>query len=317
MDHGQRRQKIAGLLLGVALLLPIAACDRLSSMGRQEGGKAFIDSKIPSDLPPRYFPPSGFVFSGFKTRGLPEARYGVAAPPINPKAQVLILVEAEYPAEAYFGIMRDLLDGGYSVWLLEMPGQGGAGHFKRQAEAIDIESPKISQSVIEDFVTKVINPDAQKPLIILGSGVSATQALNLSRTSLGPKIKAIYAYDPYLGSGLKRGALWKRDQTTSGHLGGVAQAWQVYNPDLRLRAKTDRWIQAQDQTYKALSQPSVRQIIPLSKDPVKLWVLSPEVTTSDRQKALNRLCKQLRNCEARSVENMGELGAEIVATTKL
>src|SRR5476651_2503184 len=124
-------------VFAAAMLLSVASCSKLEqAAGAVQPGKAYLDSQIPPGLSPQYFPPEGFVWGAYRAGSLPEARYGVASPPINPKAQVLILTDADYPAEAYFQLTRQLLDAGYGVWLLEVPGQGGAGHYLLQGDRV-------------------------------------------------------------------------------------------------------------------------------------------------------------------------------------
>lgn len=303
------RYAIAMLVVSIGL----AACDKFESLNRNETGKAFINSQIPPDLAPKYYPPSGFVFSGFKTRGLPEARYGVASPPINPRAQVLILVEADYPAEAYFGIMRDLLDGGYSVWLLELPGQGGAGRFDHQHEAIDMPDYHDGMNVIHDFINNVISPTESKPLYLIGTGVSATQSLVVYKTSQPSKIKGVFAYDPYTGTPMTRGDIWHRQDKIETQIGQIAQSWQIFNPDLRLKAHSDKWIEAQQKIVKALNAPNLPNIS-LKQTTHKVWVLAPEVATPTQSRSLKQICHTVENCSILGIDTMSDIGSEIVST---
>jgi len=296
-------------LLSVGLL----ACDKIQSLGRNESGKAFINSQIPSDLAPKYYPPSGFVFSGFKTRGLPEARYGVASPPINPRAQVLILVEADYPAEAYFGIMRDLLDGGYSVWLLELPGQGGAGRYHQQHEAIDMPDYRDGIGVINDFINDVISPTDNKPLYIVSSGVSATQSLLIFKSSQLGKIKGIFAYEPYTGAPMKRGELWHRQDKIETTLGKIAQSWQIFNPDLRLKARSDNWIDAQQKIVKALNTPNLPNLN-LNHSVNKVWMLTSKSDTPAQIKSLKQICPTFTDCQFQTIDNLSDIGSDVVKT---
>ncbi len=76
----------------------------------------------------RFYPPENWAWGLIEVGDAPAQRYGVAAPAVTARADVLILPDAGETAETWFETARDLTASGYAVWVLEgCAGQGGSG----------------------------------------------------------------------------------------------------------------------------------------------------------------------------------------------
>ncbi len=306
-DMPGRTSLISSFLLTLLACTTLSGCGKLKDAARDlQPGKAFLDSRIPSGLSPQYFPPEGFVWGAYRAGHLPEARYGVASPPVNPKAQVLILSDADFPAETYFELVRQLVDQGYGVWLLEIPGQGGAGHYLLQNNSVFTPNYRDGQTVSVNFIRDVIHPSADKPLLVLGTGYSAVTALSLSALMRDTGLDGFIAYNPYLGGPIAKGAVWHADSPLPGYWGGVAQTWQMSNPDLRMRVKSDNW---QKQMQKAWSELNGLHlpVVSLKSSPQTL-VFEPEKA---QMTAARGLCARLSNCAVQAIDGPDALGDQI------
>jgi len=310
------RPKVLGLAaLAVLLTLGMASCSKLKDAAKDmQPGQAFLDSRIPAGLSPQYYPPEGFVWGAYRSGRLPEARYGVASPPINPKAQVLILADADYPAEVYFETMRQLLDAGYGVWLLEAPGQGGAGHYLLQNDSVFTASYHDAQITARDFIGDIVKPSPDKPLFVVGTGYSAVTALSLSTMLKNEALKGFVGFDPYLGGPIAKGEEWHRDTVQPGYWGGIAQNWQMSNPDLRLRLKSDGW---QKQMQKASAELNGLHLPVISlKTGAEVLVLQPQKGTTGNANSASALCAHLPRCKLQPNDGPQALGADIATFIK-
>ena len=305
------------IVASLALLLgaSVSACSKLKEAAKDmQPGQAFLDSRIPAGLSPQYYPPEGFVWGAYRAGALPEARYGVASPPINPKAQVLILADADYPAEVYFELMRHLIDEGYGVWLMEAPGQGGAGHYLLQNDSVFTPSYHDAQITARDFITDIVKPSAQKPLIVIGTGYSAINALSLSTLLKDDAIRGFIGYDPYLGGPIGKGEPWHRDTPQADYWGSIAQNWQMSNPDLRMRQKSDGW---QKQTQKAYAELNGLHLPVISlKADAQVLVISPKDGVTAKANAASALCSHLPRCKMQPNDGPQGLNKDVVGFIK-
>lgn len=217
---------------------------------RQEAdarGKAFIDPQIPPGLPPEHYPPAGFVWSGLKVGKMPEARYGVGAPPVNPKAHFLILADAAYPAEVYFDIGRLAQAENMSVWIYEAPGQGGSGRYMFENQQVDMPDFRHAVNGANALISDIIRPDTHKPLYVLGHGSGARTAILLEK----PPIQKLYLHQVWGGPDKAETEGWSGDSVPEDDWGRIAHRWQRANPDLRLKGVTERWLTETDKARKA------------------------------------------------------------------
>ncbi len=305
-----------GLVLAVIALPGVSGCSKLRDAAeKMQPGKAFLDSQIPPGLSPQYFPPQGFVWGAYRAGSLPEARYGVASPPINPKAQVLILADADYPAETYFELTQQLLDAGYGVWLLEAPGQGGAGHYLMQGNTVYIASYHDAQTAAVGFIRDIIHPTIDKPLFILGTGYSAINALSLSTLLKDDGVAGFVGYSPYTGGAIDTGKAWHRDDVPAGYWAGIAQNWQSSNPDLRLRVKSEGWVRQMQKAYTDLNGLHL-PIISLKNSGAQVLVISEKNSTTSAANGASSLCAHLPRCQVQAIADPQALGADLTAFIK-
>ena len=287
-----------------AVLLGISACSKIKDAARDmQPGRAFLDSQIPPGLPPQYFPPQGFVWGAYRHGSLPEARYGVASPPVNPKAQVLILADADYPAEAYFETAQQLLDAGYGVWLLDVPGQGGAGRYLLQNDMVYTHNWHDGEGTAATFVRDVIHPTPDKPLFVVGTGYSAVNALSLATDMKDRNVLGFVGFDPWLGGAIANGGSWHRGDVPGTYWGRIAQQWQMSNPDLRLRAKSDTW---QTQMHKAYAQLTGLHLSAFASS-APIIVMTPKPAEA----AAKALCAHMPHCDVKDSQGPEMLGQEL------
>jgi pimeloyl-ACP methyl ester carboxylesterase len=307
-----RRKSVMLTLLTLGAALSMTACSKLKDAAREmQPGQAFLDSRIPAGLSPQYYPPEGFVWGAYRAGSLPAARYGVASPPINPKAQVLILADADYPAEVYFELMRQLLNEGYGVWLLEAPGQGGSGHYLMQNQSVFATSYHDGQLTTRDFIKDIIKPSGDKPVFVIGTGYSAITALSLSPLLKDDSLKGFIAYDPYLGGPITKGEAWHRDTSQPGYWGSIAQSWQMSNPDLRMRQKSDGWQKQMQKAYADLN--GLHLPVTSLKSGAQVLVLETKTATTGQANTASVLCARLPRCKLQPAGGPQTLGADVTA----
>jgi pimeloyl-ACP methyl ester carboxylesterase len=300
------------MLLLLPLMAGLSACKPKPEQG-VHAGKAFLDSQIPPGLSPQYYPPEGFVWGGYKAGSLPQSRYGVASPPVNPKAQVLIIADADYPAEVYFEVARQLLTEGIGVWLFEPPGQGGSGRYGQQSQALELRDYRHPMLSAESFVREVIAPSPERPLYIVGTGYSAVTALMLqSLLKNGDTVGGFIGFDPYAGGDIASGEAWTRDVALRTYWGQIGQNWQMSNPDLRLRQKSESWI---THTQKAVTELSAvrRPAITVTDNAQGVLILQSQRQAATHLSGSATLCAQLAHCQLLSSEGPQSLGREIAA----
>lgn len=240
---------------GCALAL-LAAC------GARDPRAAFVDARPPPALAERFYPPEGWAWGLISVGGGPAQRYGVAAPAVVSKGQVLILPDYGETAETWFETARDLGAAGYTVWILEGVGQGGSERLASPRDLGELRSFAVDRIAVRAMAETVIRPDADHPLVILGQGVGAYVAARAVETGARPSglILSGASCDRPVVGGLLRdlgfGALrapgesgWRRDgaddfarkRTHDVWRGAVTHAWQVANPDLRMGGPSLDW----------------------------------------------------------------------------
>jgi hypothetical protein len=290
--------------------LSLGACSH--GQRERQPGQAFLDSQIPSGLAPQYYPPDGFVWAGYRADDLPEARYGVASPPLNPHAEVLILADADYPAETYFALSRQLLAAGYGVWLFEPPGQGGAGRYLLQGNTIHTPDYRDAEKAATGLIRDVIHPSPQRPLYVIGGGYSAIEALRLAQHLKGPAYAGFAAFNPYLGGVITPGGLWHREDALPGYWGSIAQNWQMQNPDLRLRMKSERWRKEMGKAFAALNAPRLS----LSGKDAPVYLFEPQTADTTQLRAAKSLCAHVAWCQMRTSQGEAAFGGEWLGAVK-
>jgi lysophospholipase len=261
-------------LLACLLALPLVSCG-------DEGVRApFAESRTPSSLDVRFQPPPGWAWGYVRVGDEAVQRYGVSAPQGVPRGQILILPGYGESAEGWFETARDLNDRGYTVWILERQGQGGSERASPWRDLGHVTSFSPDVTATKAMVKAVIRPHfrsegGQDPFVILGHGDGGLVALRALQEGLRadtvvlssptfdiadlPRAKGEFIRIARWARGLKLGFIrypgqagWKREgpDAFDGKLthdkarGGVQQAWELANPDLRMGAPSLAWYAA-------------------------------------------------------------------------
>ncbi|MFI4933710.1 MAG: alpha/beta fold hydrolase [Caulobacterales bacterium] len=245
---------------GALALALLAAC------GAPNDRDPFVDSRPPPGLAERFYPPEGWAWGLVGVKDGPLQRYGVAAPPVVARGNVLILPDYGETAETWFETARDLNESGYTVWVLEGVGQGGSQRLASPRDLGDVTSFDADALTVRAMIDQVIRASPDAPVIVLGQGVGAliaARALEVGARPAGVILSAPPCQSTYFeggdlrrfGLGRLRGpgsAAWKRDgqDAFAGGLthdpwrGAVTHAWQTANPDLRMGGPSLDWLAA-------------------------------------------------------------------------
>jgi lysophospholipase len=241
------------------LLVPLLVTLALCGCGRG-ADEAFVDSRVPPALGPRFYPPDGWAWGVLREPGAPAIRYGVASPPVAPRAHVVLLPGYGESAEVYYETARDLLDRGYTVWVLEAAGQGGSGRFGGARDVGRSKGFGVDARALGTLVRQVVRP-AGTPVVAAATGTGALSALLAAED--GQPLDGLVLWSPVFDSGrdvvkadsmvrwglgglrAADSAAWKRpDRDLSGRE-TLPLAWQTANPDLRMGGPSWGWVDAQ------------------------------------------------------------------------
>jgi lysophospholipase len=256
-------------LLACLLALPLVSC------GDEALRAPFAESRTPSSLDVRFQPPPGWAWGYVRVGDGMVQRYGVSAPQGAPRGQLLILPGYGESAEGWFETARDLNDRGYTVWILERQGQGGSERASPWRDLGHVTSFSPDVTATKAMVKAVIRPKDLDPFVILGHGDGGLVALRALQEGLRadtvvlssptfdiadlPRTKGEFIQIARWARKLKLGfvrypgqAGWKREGANAfdGKLthdrarGGVQQAWELANPDLRMGAPSLAWYAA-------------------------------------------------------------------------
>lgn len=278
-------------------LLAGAVCFALSGCGAKETeenhAQVFTDPLIPPGLPPQHYPPPGFVWSGLRVGNLPLARYGVAAPPVNPRAHFLILADAAGPAEAGFDLARAVFATGRNVWMLEAPGQGGSGRYNLKSQEVDTPDFRHYIRCARALISDIIQPSSGKPLSVLGHGSGALAALQLGDMPLERVL--VHGLPPETQPSL---APWSGDVVPQDDWGWIAWRWQKANPDLRFAGYSARWLREAAHARKAalkarISVPLYGFEAPDKRDAAQNLCRCQVTDVADREALRSRLLEAL------------------------
>ena len=256
-------------LLVVLLLASLAGCG--------DGGSRapFAESRIPASITPRFYAPDNWAWGYVRVGDGLVQRYGVSAPPVAPRATVVILTGYAEPAEKWFETVRRLNADGYTVWVLERQGQGGSERATPWRDLGYAESFDPDVAAVRALVEIVIRPLGHTPLVVLGHADGGLVALRAVETGLptdgvilsSPALE--FANLPRPAQQTAQIALWARrlglgwlkipgqpgwhrdgpDGFSAGLTGdrargAVQQAWLAANPDLRMGAPSLGWLAA-------------------------------------------------------------------------
>jgi lysophospholipase len=236
------------LLMAGAVVATVLAVKRFSS-------DAFVESAPPPGLAERFYPPAGWAWGELQVGDSPVQRYGVGAPDIVTKADVLILPDYGESAETWFETARDLEAAGAAVWVLDAVGQGGSGRLTGRRDLGEARSFAPDVAATKAMIDLIIRPVPGRPLVLLGQGVGALVAARAVETGAAPDALVLSApacahATPagtlvMIGLGRFRtpgGEAWSRGgpddfathRTHDPWRGAVTHAWQTANPDLRM-----------------------------------------------------------------------------------
>ncbi len=290
-----------GYSFAVRRFLVIAAIlSSLAGCGGQEAG-AFLDSRTPPALGPRFWPPAGWAWGVLRVEGAPEVRYGVASPAGRPAGHVIFVSGYGESAEVYFESARDLLDRGYAVWTLEPHGQGGSGRFRGPADIGRSAGFDRDAAALRALVEQFIRP-AQDDLVVVSAngsgaltvllavqdGLRRVDRLHLSHPDLTPEPSLTARRLTQVGLGMlrARGAAWRRPEGDLTNRPALPAAWQAANPDLRMGGPGWSWLDAEARAVDAASNPEAvaRVTVPVV------------MAASARNRPAAELCAKLPDC---------------------
>ncbi len=293
--------------LTVLLALLLAGC------GMKDARAPFLDSQAPPGLAPRFYPPEGWAWGLAQPKRQPPQRYGVASPPVVPRAEVLILPGLGESAEVWFETARELVSRGATVWILEGAGQAGSARFGGQREIAHTPGYEPDVAGLIAVRDEVMRGGSGAPVFILASGDAAPVVL--VAISRGLRAEGLILTSPHLTTGVIMSPLraaevrfglgglpapgaqrWRRDGldgvklrlTHDAWRGGINGAWQLANPDLRFAGPSLGWRAGR----LAASRAALRGANGIK---VQVLVLAPN---SD-SKTARELCSRLGRCDLR------------------
>lgn len=255
----------------------LAFLSLLSLAGCGDGGSRapFAESRTPPSIAPRFYAPDNWAWGYVRVGNGPAQRYGVSAPPVGPRATVVILTGYSEPAEKWFETAGRLNADGYTVWVLERQGQGGSERATPWRDLGHVDSFEPDAAAVRALVNVIIRPRGDTPLVVLGhadGGLVALRAVETGLPSDGvilsspafelvdlPRSPSEAAQIAQWARRLKLGWLkapgqpgWRRDGpdgfaaglTSDKARGAVQQAWLTANPDLRMGSPSLGWFAA-------------------------------------------------------------------------
>ncbi|MFO1015706.1 MAG: alpha/beta hydrolase [Caulobacteraceae bacterium] len=262
------------------LLIVLAACQK------QDGvEEPFALSQTPGALGARYYTPDGWAWGFFQLGDSPIQRYGVASPPVVPRGQILVLPGYGESAEGWFETVKDLERAGFTVWVLEAPGQGGSGRWLPDRQTGHAKDMQAEANALRAFIRTVIRPSGEDRLFLLASGEAFPVALAAAEDGAGPLAGVILsgpsvptAPSPRFSlaapgdKAIAGGAPWRRpgDGPPLSPRAAAQAAWQLTNPDLRLGPYTWGYVRAFRMLQAKVLPPSA-----LARIKVPLTCLNP------------------------------------------
>lgn len=286
-----------------ALLLVLAACSRDGALG------PFAESQVPPALTPRFYPPEGWAWGFIGVGDKPVQRYGVGSTRRVPTATIVVVPGYGETAEMWFETASDLIDDGYTVWILDRAGQGGSGRYVAPRDLGHVPTFDPDIAALREFVRVVVRPAPDTPLVLLSHADGVVVALGAVRA--GMKVDGVIASSPQLANvdpgrrllgSVRRSDTpppgwkpWSREtpddraagSTHDAWRGKVGQAWRLANPDLRMAGPSLGWTKA----YEAASR-----LAETGAAQTRTNVLMLNPTSS-----ADALCKRLPQCRFETI----------------
>lgn len=298
-------------LLVVTLALAVSAC------GDGASRTPFAESRTPPSLSARFYPPQGWAWGYVRSgEGLIQ-RYGVAAPPVAPRATILILTGYGESAEKWFETVQDLTTLGFSVWVLERQGQGGSERETPWRDLGHVDSFDPDVAAVSALVKGVIRPGPDMPLVVLGHSEGGLVALRAAQQGLAmdglvlsspafglaapPRSRSDFAKFTPAMRFLRLGWIktpdqpgWRRDAPSDALThdpvrGKVQSAWMLANPDLRMGGRSLGWFAA----FFDASEAAARDIRETNVPTLMLTAGRDKVVSATPQ---TRLCATMAAC---------------------
>ncbi|WP_297511287.1 alpha/beta fold hydrolase [uncultured Caulobacter sp.] len=308
------RRRLLAVLLALVPVLTVSACG-------DGGARApFAETRTPPALGVRFYPPPGWAWGYVRSGDGRAQRYGVTAPPTAPKATILILTGYGESAEVWFETVAELVDQGYSVWVLERDGQGGSERATPWRDLGHVESFAPDVAATKGLVKGVIRPAAGAPLVLLGHGEGGLVALRAAQEGLAmdglilstpafglktlPRSRAEFAKFTPAMRALHLGWVrapgqpgWRREGpddaqaglTHDATRGKVRAAWMLANPDLRMGGRSLGWYAA----FFDASEAAAREVKKATAPTLMLTAGDDRVATAGPQ---TRLCAAMPAC---------------------
>lgn len=286
-----------------ALLLVLAACSRDGALG------PFAESQVPPALTPRFYPPEGWAWGFIGVGDKPVQRYGVGSTRRVPTATVVVVPGYGETAEMWFETASNLIDDGYTVWILDRAGQGGSGRYVAPRDLGHVPSFDPDIAALREFVRVVVRPAPDTPLVLLTHADGVVVALSAVRA--GMKADGVIASSPQLARAdpgrRLLGAVrqsdvpppgwkpWSRN-TPDDHAAGathdawrgqVGQAWRTGNPDLRMSGPSLGWTKAYEAASRLTETGAAQTRLPV-------LMINPAKEASE-------LCRRLPQCRAEPI----------------
>jgi lysophospholipase len=283
---------IRAALLAVMTLL-LGAC------GREAALEAFAESRAPPSLSARFFPPEGWAWGYIKSGTQPMQRYGVAAPSRVPVATVVIVPGYGESAEVWFETARDLIDRGYTVWILDRAGQGGSERYSGPRDVGSVTSFGPDVANLRNLVRQVVRPAPGAPVVLVSHADGVVTAVRALESGL--RADGLIAASPALAPRrlapvrITAGRGWSREApddlaaglTHDPWRGQVRKAWQIANPDLRMAAPASSWRKAYEAASRAAEAEADRIRTPI-------LMLNPGASETE-------LCRRAGACQTRRI----------------
>jgi lysophospholipase len=257
---GVQRTRLIGAV--VLALVVVAVIFALIGAAGHDNRDAFADSRPPPDLAERFYPPENWAWGELQVGDGAVQRYGVSAPSVVSRGDILILPDYGESAETWFETARDLNVAGYTAWVLEGVGQGGSARLSGHRDLGELRSFDGDVAGAKGMIDAIVRPAPGRTLVVLGQGAGALFAARVAESgqALGGLLLSAPRCAPatpagtlvYVGLGSLRapgGDAWARTgpddfashRTHDRWRGAVTHAWQTANPDLRLGGPSLDW----------------------------------------------------------------------------
>ncbi len=297
---------------GVLTRLSAVAASALaaSACAREDDLAPALDTRPPPALAQRFYPPEGWSWGLLQATGGAPHRYGVGGPRGASRGAIVILPGFGEPAEAWFETARGLIDAGWTVWILDLAGQGGSARSAAPRDMAHVRDMAEDAAALRTLVRDVVRPTpeqrvavvartlgARAAIMALADGVPGVDAAVLTGPTAEPsddRQADVALWARRLGFGAR--FAWSEQGWASNRTltplsndplrAAVSAEWMRANPPLRLGGVSWAWRASHAEQAVRLMEPAR-----LRRVNTPVTVISPGTTGSD---AL--LCRALPRC---------------------